>query len=80
MSFVWFTGLLLALCLQTLALISWVLLLSGKFRTWFIKPAANTEEKKEGKIGSSCSHLPCHSEVSLLFCVHGRKQNHILTM
>jgi len=49
MSIVWITGLLLALGLFILAIVSWVILLSGKFRSWFLIPSAEENETEKGK-------------------------------
>jgi hypothetical protein len=49
MSIVWISGLLLALGLFSLAIISWVILLSGKFRSWFLIPSAEENETEKGK-------------------------------
>jgi hypothetical protein len=49
MSIVWISGLLLALGLFILAIVSWVILLSGKFRSWLIIPSAAEEESQRGK-------------------------------
>ena len=49
MSIVWISGLLLTLGLFILAIVSWVILLSGKFRSWFLIPSAEESETERGK-------------------------------
>lgn len=49
MSIVWISGLLLALGLFILVIVSWVILLSGKFRSWFLIPSASEDESQRGK-------------------------------
>jgi hypothetical protein len=49
MSLVWISGLLLSLIMAFLAIISWFILLLGKFRTYFIMPAKDENEHLKGK-------------------------------
>jgi len=49
MSFVWFSGLLLVGSMLLLAMLSLVVLLLRKFRTYFIMPAADKSESVKGK-------------------------------
>ncbi len=49
MSIVWITGLVLALGMFILSLVSLIILLSGKYRSWLLIPSAADEEEVRGK-------------------------------
>lgn len=49
MSIVWISGLLLSMTMAMLAIISWFVLLLGKYRTYFIMPALDKNEHLKGR-------------------------------
>jgi hypothetical protein len=49
MSIVWISGLLLSGSMLVLAIISWIVLLIGRFRTWFIMPATDKDDRLKGR-------------------------------